>query len=140
MKTPNRGPFIVAGFIAFVIVLGLFLGLIIQALWNQTVAPLFGVGLIGYWQSVGLFILAKIMFGIGTGSGPSKKFKKKMRGESDRREDGRREDGRHEDAIHQSSEINEPNNSREFQEYWAAEGKAAYEAFRNQNKLPGSSS
>jgi hypothetical protein len=45
--------------IAFV----LLFGAVVMLLWNALLPPLLNVGVIGYWQAVGLLILARILFG-----------------------------------------------------------------------------
>ena len=37
-------------------------GLLLQALWNWLMPDIFGLGKITYWQAVGLFLLAKLLF------------------------------------------------------------------------------
>jgi hypothetical protein len=49
-------PFIVIGFIALA-------GLVVMELWNWLMPAIFGLGLISFWQSLGLIILSKILFG-----------------------------------------------------------------------------
>lgn len=44
-------------------------GWVIMSLWNALMPALFGLKAIGYWQALGLFILAKILFGGFAGSG-----------------------------------------------------------------------
>ena len=42
--------------------LGLVLGLGLQWLWNQLMPEIFGLPPISYWQAVGLFVLAHLLF------------------------------------------------------------------------------
>ncbi|MBN2498069.1 MAG: hypothetical protein JXR96_25995 [Deltaproteobacteria bacterium] len=42
--------------------LGLVLGLVVMWLWNWLMPAIFGLPEIGYWQAVGLFILAHLLF------------------------------------------------------------------------------
>ena len=69
--------------IIFFIILGIgiafLVGYIVMRLWNWLMPELFGLPIVGYWQAVGILILAKIIFGFGGGDGPagSKKSKKK---------------------------------------------------------------
>ena len=103
---------IIAG-VAFFILFGFF----VKLLWNVTVTAVFGVSPITFWQAVGLFILAKLLFGfgVGGGSGPPHR-RKKQRGHAG---------GRHD----------EPGNGDEgFRQFWQAEGRAAYEAYRDQRR------
>ena len=62
---------VILGIIA-VIGLAILFGFIIMWLWNWLMPSLFGIAAITYWQAVGIFILAKILFG-GCGGGGGKK-------------------------------------------------------------------
>lgn len=62
---------VILGIIA-VIGLAILFGFIIMWLWNWLMPSLFGLAAITYWQAVGIFILAKILFG-GCGGGGGKK-------------------------------------------------------------------
>lgn len=67
----------------FFIILGIgiafLVGYIVMRLWNWLMPELFGLPIVGYWQAVGILLLAKIIFGFGGGDGPgsSEKSKKK---------------------------------------------------------------
>lgn len=50
-------------FLPLVIVFVAVFGLVVMSLWNWLMPALFGLKSIGYWQALGLFILAKILFG-----------------------------------------------------------------------------
>ena len=53
-------------------------GFLIMWLWNWLMPGLFGLGVITYWQAVGIFILAKILFGgFGGGGGKGNRQRKK---------------------------------------------------------------
>lgn len=41
----------------------LLLGLVVQQLWNGVITPVFGVGMLGFWQALGLLVLSRILFG-----------------------------------------------------------------------------
>ncbi|MFS4455123.1 hypothetical protein [Maribacter sp. 2304DJ31-5] len=62
--------------ILFYILLGLaiafLVGYIVMQLWNWLMPELFGLPEVDYWQAVGILILAKIIFGFGSGDGPGK--------------------------------------------------------------------
>ena len=103
----------VGGFILFIIFLLIF-GLVIKFLWNATIATMFGLPLISYWQAIGLFILAKFFFGFGSGKNYTNKKKHYWKGKSMCAEAG--------DA---STLIDD----EAFREYWQEQGKDAYEAF-----------
>jgi hypothetical protein len=57
--------------------IGLF-GLIVMWLWNALLPPLFGWKLIGFWQAMGLLVLARILFG-GFGRGGHRHWRSRMR-------------------------------------------------------------
>ncbi len=40
-------------------------GYVLMSLWNWLVPPIIGWKAIGYWQALGLFVLARIIFGFG---------------------------------------------------------------------------
>ncbi len=48
-------PFVIVGIAVF--------GLIVMALWNSLMPPIFGLKTVGYWQAMGLVILCRILFG-----------------------------------------------------------------------------
>jgi hypothetical protein len=96
--------------------LGVLFGFIIMWLWNWLMPMLFGLKEITYWQGVGIFILAKILFGsIGGHSGDSKehKHKKEYRfgphGEDDCKADRK--------AVEY------------YDEWWESKGKKAFEEY-----------
>jgi hypothetical protein len=96
-------------------------GWVIQLLWNATIAEMFGLPAISYWQSVGIFILAKILFGFGFGGGStaSQKKRKKQENVIDR------------NAIApESTSVSDLANEESFQKFWREEGQQAYEVFR----------
>jgi hypothetical protein len=66
--------------VIFFIILGLaiafLVGYVVMRLWNWLMPDLFGLPTVGYWQAVGILILAKIIFGFGGGDGPSSSSKK----------------------------------------------------------------
>ena len=39
------------------------LSAVVMLLWNAILPPLLNVGIIGYWQALGLLVLARILFG-----------------------------------------------------------------------------
>lgn len=67
--------------ILFFIILGIaiafLVGYIVMHLWNWLMPELFGLPQVGYWQAIGILILAKIIFGFGGGDGPNKSSKSK---------------------------------------------------------------
>jgi len=107
---PERYALIVIGILLLIVGLGF----LIQFLWNVTIASMFDLPGISYWQAVGLFILAKLFSSVGR-YGRSSKFRhRKHRGWKHRGE---------------SEDKPEPNNAATFSEFWQEEGQEAYEVF-----------
>ena len=51
-------------FIPILIAAGIFIfGSVVMYLWNAILPALFGVGVITFWQAIGIFVLSKILFG-----------------------------------------------------------------------------
>ncbi len=61
----KRGTRHIVKFAALVIVGVAVFGYVLMALWNWLVPPLIGWKAIDYWQALGLFVLARILFGFG---------------------------------------------------------------------------
>ena len=53
-------PFGIAAIVALV-------GFVVMSLWNALIPVIFHVGVITFWQAVGIFTLCKILFGFGHG-------------------------------------------------------------------------
>lgn len=96
--------------------MGIVFGLAIMLLWNWLMPELFGLKEITYWQGIGIFILAKFIFGFGMGgssSGDSKSDKKKHERQSD----------------------DEPNESwTDYDEWWDKEGKKAFDKYADEKE------
>ena len=101
-----------------IIVLLIGLGFLIQFLWNVTIAAMFDLPSISYWQAVGLFILAKLFFSVG-----SFRHRYKYRSKHWHK--------KYHDRNHESDseDQSEPPTDATFTSYWQEEGKAAYEDF-----------
>jgi hypothetical protein len=115
--------------LAGVTLFGVLFGLVIQFLWNATLVPLFEISTISFWQAVGLFILAKIIFGFGGGSSGS--------GAKNRKRQKKRKMEAADEAEQSSKEADDPivavadlSDDESFRKYWQVEGRGAYEAFR----------
>ncbi len=94
---------------------GLLFGLLIQFLWNATLASMFEFPSISFWQAVGLFILAKIMFGFGGGSSGSGSQSKKRKGKKKKvSADG---------AVSPDVDPPEDADDEGFRRFWHDEGK-----------------
>lgn len=96
-------------------------GFVVQFLWNITMADIFGLPSISYWQAIGLFILAKIFFGFGIGGSNSSgsKSKKKKKTSSD-------------DVSDVADQDSDFAGDETFQKFWQEEGREAYEAFQRE--------
>lgn len=79
-KMRGKNPALIAGLIVLGIIAGtglaILFGFIIMWLWNGLMPDIFGLPSVTYWQAVGLFILAKLIFG-GFGGNSSKNGKSK---------------------------------------------------------------
>jgi len=64
MKRPDGAKIVGLVFVGLMTagLLGLVLGLVVMWLWNALMPGVFGLPEIGYWQAVGLFILAHLLF------------------------------------------------------------------------------
>ena len=107
--------------IIFMITMVFVFGWVIQLLWNATIADMFGLPAISYWQAVCIFILAKILFGFGFGgsSTPSQKKRKKHEIAIDRDE-----------VEPETAGVVDLADEESFQKFWREEGQQAYEVFR----------
>lgn len=110
------GFFIAGGVVLF----GLALGYLIMWLWNSLMPALFSLPEITYWQSVGIFILARIIFGCSIGSGEGKE-KKSSKNKKNKNEEQNSEDGDNESWEH-------------YNEWWENEGKKAFDEYVNKNQ------
>jgi len=59
------------------IVIAFLVGYLVMRLWNWLMPELFGVPQVGYWQAMGILVLAKIIFGFGGGDSSSSSSKSK---------------------------------------------------------------
>lgn len=62
---------VIAGVIAF--------GIIVMLLWNALMPEIFHLSPITFWQALGLFLLAKILFSGFRGGGPRGRMKDRLR-------------------------------------------------------------
>ena len=100
---------IIAG-IAF----ALLFGYGIMWLWNWLMPDIFGLGTIGYWQAVGILVLAKVLFG-GMGGYHANKSKNK----------GHRRCRKKEKHTFK----NNMSNWKFYDKFWEEEGEDAYKAY-----------
>lgn len=99
--------------------LGLLFGNVIMWLWNWLMPSLFGLRTIGFWEGLGLFLLAKILFGFGgsshSGDDGSKHHKKH----------------RHHGA---KSEKKDWKDWEYYDDWWEEDGKNAFHAYADQKR------
>lgn len=111
--------YVTKGFKIFFMVL-IFIGLVFLAgyvlmhLWNWLMPDLFGLTTIGYWQALGLMLLAKFIFGFGNHS---------SKGSGSKRNKKHRKWDRFCDPKNGDSDW------RYYDQYWKEEGKAAFNAY-----------
>jgi hypothetical protein len=109
------------GGLTLAVLLAIGLGWLVQYLWNNTLVVLFKLPLITYWQAVGLFLLGKLLFG-GVGHG--------FHGHH-----GPRHQGRHWHRCGRGGEATAGLGHEHFQDFWEAEGKAAFEEYLKKMKI-----
>ncbi|MGW9684815.1 hypothetical protein [Flagellimonas sp. 2504JD1-5] len=110
--------YVTKGFkIFFMIVFGILfiflMGFVFMWLWNWLMPDIFGLTTLTYWQSFGLLLLAKIIFGFGHDSSKSSSKKHKKQRKWDRFCDPKNGDA---DWSY-------------YDQYWQQEGKAAFNAY-----------
>jgi hypothetical protein len=90
--------------------MGIVFGYAIMLLWNWLMPELFGLKEITYWQGIGIFILAKFIFGFGMGGGGS--------------------DSKSGKKNHERDDDEQPRESwTAYDEWWANEGKKAFDKY-----------
>lgn len=102
--------------IAAVTAFGFVFGFLIKLLWNWLMPELFGLKEISYWQGIGIFVLARIIFGSfggNNGSSKAKNSKKKIKGSCN-------EDEETNDKYH---------SARNYDDWWETEGKKAFDDY-----------
>ncbi len=109
--------FVIFGAIA-IAALALLFGYVVMLLWNWLMPAIFGLGIITFWQAVGIVVLAKLLFGGfgGGGGGKSRRRKKNL-------------EKRLKHRLRERCSENGIKEWRLYDQYWADEGKAAYEAY-----------
>ncbi len=112
----------VVGGVFLAVALALALGWLIQILWNATLAVIFGLATITYWQAVGLFILAKLFFSVGH-HGYHHSRPKKF--------DDQRRHGAGADTEEEGGWAGHP---AAFRQYWETEGRQAFENYLERRK------
>ena len=105
--------------IAGAFLFGLLFGNIIMWLWNWLMPGLFGLRTIGFWEGLGLFLLAKILFGFG--------------GSSHSGDDG----GKHHKKHRHHGAKSEKKDWKDwdyYDDWWEEDGKNAFHAYADQKR------
>ncbi|WP_223826670.1 hypothetical protein [Flagellimonas sp. S3867] len=111
--------YVTKGFkIFFMIVFGILfiflMGFVFMWLWNWLMPDVFGLTTLTYWQSFGLLLLAKIIFGFGHDSSKSSGSKKSRK---------------HEKFKRFCESKNGDADWSYYDQYWKEEGKVAFNAY-----------
>jgi hypothetical protein len=106
--------------IVFFILLGIgiafLVGYLVMRLWNWLMPELFDLPMISYWQAVGVLVLAKIIFGFGSGDGSRSRKKSGNDPKSGRCASLRRDFSKW----------------KHYDEFWNDEGEQAYKSYVEQ--------
>lgn len=113
--------------LALATVFALLFGFVVAWLWNALMPEIFGLGKIGYWQAVGLLVLAKIFFG-GAHHGPTHHVSKHHQRTTVCSDDVGRDAPVDADQNAPIPDLPEEQSAM-YQHYWAERGKAAFEAY-----------
>ena len=101
----------IVGHVVITIALAFLFGAIVMWLWNRLLPVLFSFKLIGYWQGVGLVVLARLLFGsIGFGRHRRADFSP-------------RAFSHHQHRLHHAGHWNS------YNAWWQSEGRQAFEAY-----------
>ena len=101
--------------------MGLLFGNVIMWLWNWLMPKIFGLPIIGFWEGLGLFLLAKILFGFGSSSGSCEGDKK------------HHHHGKHH-FHHGEGEKRDWRDWEYYDDWWEADGKTAFHAYAERMK------
>ncbi|SEC39183.1 hypothetical protein SAMN04489761_2865 [Tenacibaculum sp. MAR_2009_124] len=129
-KMDKQSPGMFIGKIVFITIavagLAILFGYLIMWLWNALMPDIFGLPAVNYWQGVGLFVLAKIIFGFGGGDcGGNKRSKHSSK-------------KRRKHKFKSYYEKNCKGNFSEWEhynEFWEEEGNKAYKNYLNRRNV-----
>jgi hypothetical protein len=105
--------------IAGAFLLGLLFGNVIMWLWNWLMPSLFGLRTIGFWEGLGLFLLAKILFGFGGSSHSG---------------DGDKKHHKHKHHHGGEAEKKDWKDWEYYDDWWEEDGKNAFHAYAERVK------
>ncbi|MFN0730224.1 hypothetical protein [Polaribacter gochangensis] len=119
-KLRTKSPLEIAGWIVLGILaitgIAILFGFVVMWLWNWLMPEIFGLTTITYWQAVGLFILAKFIFGGFGGSSDNSSCEPKSKKEKNSK--------------------NDFSKWRLYDSYWKEEGESAYEEYIKKRNHP----
>ena len=120
-KLPNWAKYTlyaIAG-IAGAFLLGLLFGNVIMWLWNWLMPKFFGLSTITFWEGLGLFLLARILFGFGSSSHSE--------------DSGRKH---HKKNHHHGGEADKKDwkDWEYYDDWWEEDGKTAFHAYAERKK------
>ncbi len=100
--------FVAVMMLVVIAVLALVFGFIIQWLWNDVMTAVFSLPAVTYWQAVGLFALARFLFGCSWNYGAKKRKK---------------------DNRDPEEEADTSDDWKFYDEWWQSEGKKAFDDY-----------
>ncbi len=127
----------VIGFVILGIAVCILLGFVIMWLWNWLMPQIFGLGVITYWQAVGIFILGKIIFGsIGGSDNSNKKHKGGIRkeiGKEIKKEFDKEFDKEYKKTHEEGTDENEDYDEM-YEKWWDTKGEKDFQSYMNDEK------
>lgn len=107
----------VLGIIILAIGVFILVAYLIMWLWNWLMPEIFSLPTIGFWQAVGIFVLAKIIFGFGGGGDQKNK-------------EGNRHKNRSRSSFTSGCSMgNGYDKWKHYDQFWKEEGEAAFESY-----------
>ena len=107
--------------IAGAFLLGLLFGNLIMWLWNWLMPKFFGLRMITFWEGLGLFLLARILFGFGSAGGSG--------------DDGGKHRKHKKRHYHgDTSERRDWKDWEYYDDWWEEDGKTAFHAYAERMK------
>ena len=105
--------------IAGAFLLGLLFGNVIMWIWNWLMPKFFGLSTITFWEGLGIFLLARILFGFGSSSHSEDSGKK-----------------HHKKSHHHGGEADKKDwkDWEYYDDWWEEDGKTAFHAYAERKK------
>ena len=103
------------------VLMGWLFGNVIMWLWNWLMPKFFGLRMIGFWEGLGLFLLARILFGFGSAGGSG--------------DDGGKHRKHKKRHYHgDTSERRDWKDWEYYDDWWEEDGKTAFHAYAERMK------